>query len=471
MQALQDHIKLALKSSGSYITTNQFRDNLNHFSPDFQINNQEDAYEFLQSFLDKLERCLIPRNNSPGSVSSQDVNIVDHVFGGRLMSRLHCRNCNSFSDTLETSLGWSLEIEDVDNLSNALESFTRVEQLEDQLTCDNSKEKVSKEKQFQLDKLPLVATFHLKRFKNDGLMMKKISKHVEFPLELDLLPYMSGNQDSQVSTKYHLYAIVEHLGYRASFGHYSSYVRSAPETWHKFDDAKVTRISEDDALSTNAYILFFVREGTPTFSSAFEVSKPWYEASPLYSSPRSVLESSWREEYAFDHDNENGDNLKLSTMPVLGTSWTEKSAFGHDYENSDNFTFSTKPVLETSWRDKCVSDHSYENVSTSNKACNYPVGVSILDINNLDLRCYESQEQVFHSADSDSNSYMSDNFESPKADKTFAETSSEQEEPNLSPERKGTISLALIALVLITVNLWRILRKIMYPQLRLSLYH
>lgn len=119
-----------------------------------------------------------------------------------LTFQLHCCNCNSFSDTFEPSLGWSLEIEDVDNLWSALESFTRVEKLEDQFTCDNCKEKVSKEKQLKLDKLPLVATFHLKRFKNDGYYMEKIFKHVEFPLELDLLPYMSGNQNPEVSEYY-----------------------------------------------------------------------------------------------------------------------------------------------------------------------------------------------------------------------------------------------------------------------------
>lgn len=113
--------------------------------------------------------------------------------------QLHCCNCNSFSNTFEPSLGWSLEIEDVDNLWSALESFTRVEKLEDQFTCDNCKEKVYKEKQLKLDKLPPVATFHLKRFKNDGLTMEKIFKHVEFPLELDMLPYMSSNQDPEVS--------------------------------------------------------------------------------------------------------------------------------------------------------------------------------------------------------------------------------------------------------------------------------
>lgn len=115
--------------------------------------------------------------------------------------QLHCCNCNSFSDTFEPSLGWSLEIEDVDDLYSALESFTCVEKLEDQFTCENCKEKVSKEKQLKFDKLPPVATFHLKRFKNDGHYMEKIFNHVKFPLELDLLPYMSDNHDPQVSER------------------------------------------------------------------------------------------------------------------------------------------------------------------------------------------------------------------------------------------------------------------------------
>ena len=158
----------------------------------------------------------------------------------------------------------------MEDLSSALESFTCVEKLEDQFTCDDCKEKVSKEKQLKFDKLPLVATFHLKRFKNNGVYMQKINKNVKFPLELDLLPYMSSNENPevsetsltfcsvklrfqfpncnrqscsyffiQVSTKYHLYAMMEHLGSGTYFGHYSAYVRSAPETWHHFDDEKV----------------------------------------------------------------------------------------------------------------------------------------------------------------------------------------------------------------------------------------
>ncbi|CAN6855908.1 unnamed protein product [Brassica oleracea] len=367
LKSLRDHIELALRSSGYDLQIHRFRDNLNYFSSDFQINNQEDAHEFLQSFLDKLERCSLDltSRNTPGTVvSSQGVNIVDNVFGGRLVSKLRCCDCNSFSETFEPSVGWSLEIDDVEDLSSALESFTCVEKLEDQLTCDECKEKVSKEKQLKFDKLPLVATFHLKRFKNDGVYMEKIFKDVKFPLDLDMLPYMSSNENPQVSTKYNLYAMVEHLGSGVHFGHYSSYVRSAPGTWHHFDDAKVRRISEECVLSKNAYMLFYAREGTSWFSSAFEELKTLYEATPISFSPTSVL--------------------------------------------------------ETTCRGEC----------NANKACNGSVGVSVPGGDYSDYRCDEPQDEVFYSAEP-INYDVSFAFDSPpKADesgKPFAETFHQKE--------------------------------------------
>ncbi|CAA7014597.1 unnamed protein product [Microthlaspi erraticum] len=399
LQALQKHVYNALKSSGFSLRIDQFRDNLNHISPHFQIGHQEDCHEFLQSFLDKLERCCVDRRSQPDSVPSPNVNFVDQIFGGRLMSRLHCCNCDSFSDTFEPYLGYSLEIEDVDDLYSALDSFTCVEKLED-FTCENCKEKVSREKQLKFDKLPPVATFHLKRFKSDGHYMEKTFNHVKFPLELDLLPYMSDNHDPQVPTKYHLYAMVEHFGNGISFGHYSSFVRSAPETWHSFDDANVTKVSEESVLSGYAYMLFYAREGTPFFASAFEELKTkLFGVAPSQFSPKSVLESS--------------------------------------------------PCREES-----VSDHSYENVCNSNKACNKAsVGVPIPGGNySEEYRCNEPQEELYHSAEcsSDSDSPTSDAFDSPEAEefeKPFAETShrvepiAENRAPvdddlSLPPERK-----------------------------------
>lgn len=286
--AFKGHLEAALTTSRSSIAPYSFLNNLNYFSADFRRYQQEDAHEFLQAFLDKLERCCF-EDPSSDSLSSQDVNLVQRIFGGRLVSQLRCCDCNSVSETFENSLGLSLEIEDVDNLQSALDSFTRVEKLDEPMTCDNCKEKVSKEKQLLLYKLPQVVTFHLKRFKNNGFFMEKIFNHVKFPLEIDLQPYMVRSQNNEVTAKYRLYAFVEHFGSLA-YGHYSSYVRSAPKIWHQFDDKQVTRIDEDRVLSQDAYILFYAREGIPLFSSTFQEVHPLVEASLQNPSPNSVLD-------------------------------------------------------------------------------------------------------------------------------------------------------------------------------------
>lgn len=115
--------------------------------------------------------------------------------------QLRCCSCGHCSDTREPLIDLSLEIEDVDSLPRALESFTKIEKINDsetKFTCENCKEEVSVEKQLVVDEAPPVAAFHLKRFKTDGNYVEKIDKHVEFPLELNLKPYTSGN-NSDVS--------------------------------------------------------------------------------------------------------------------------------------------------------------------------------------------------------------------------------------------------------------------------------
>lgn len=95
-----------------------------------------------------------------------------------------------------------MEIEDVQTLQDALESFTKVEKIEDsdaKFRCDNCKKEVSMEKQLMVDQAPSVATLHLKRFKTDGSSIEKIGKHVEFPLDLDLKLYTTISQESNDS--------------------------------------------------------------------------------------------------------------------------------------------------------------------------------------------------------------------------------------------------------------------------------
>ncbi|KAF1861686.1 hypothetical protein Lal_00026101 [Lupinus albus] len=257
------------------------------FSSTFQRYQQEDAHEFMQYALDKLDRCFLylKENNK----SFEDVNLVEKIFGGRLISKLCCSNCGHSSNTYEPLIDMSLEIENVDTLASALESFTKLEYIESNFKCDGCKGEVSLEKQLLLDQAPLVAALHLKRFKTDGTFVEKLDKHVDFPLELDLQLCSVSDKNSNEPMKYDLYAVVVHAGISATSGHYFCYVRSAPDIWNKLDDSQVTRVSTDSVLSQEAYILFYAQQGTPWFSSIMELPMPCLDRSIWNTSPKSVL--------------------------------------------------------------------------------------------------------------------------------------------------------------------------------------
>ncbi|GKA70509.1 ubiquitin carboxyl-terminal hydrolase 20-like protein, partial [Tanacetum coccineum] len=309
-----EQVELSLTSSGKIVSPWKLFDNLSYFSSSFQKYQQEDAHEFLQCFLDRLESSLTNLKVKDDALPSESDNLVKQVFGGRVISKLRCCNCNHISDTYEPSVDLSLEIDDANSLSTALESFTKVEHIEDEemkFTCDQCKEKVSVDKQLKLDQIPPVCAFHLKRFKNDGSWVEKIDKHVDFPLELDLQPYTCGGQTDNVDLKYDLYAVVVHTAFTSTCGHYYCYVRSAPDTWHRFDDSKVTSVSEASVLQEEAYILFYAKEGTPWFASFMETYKPSL-ANLSNTSPKSVLEN-------VDHISTSHDPLSIKTDDMKGS--------------------------------------------------------------------------------------------------------------------------------------------------------
>ncbi|KAK9095289.1 hypothetical protein Scep_026758 [Stephania cephalantha] len=262
-----------------------------HISPFFRQYEQEDAHEFLQCLLDKLDSsCSVMGPNEQNS--PQQDSFVKKIFGGRLRSQLRCCNCEHCSNTFEPLIDLSLEIEDVDTLPNALRSFTKVEKIEEtKFKCEECKEDVFVEKKFTVAEAPSIATFHLKRFKNDGSYVEKIDKYVEYPLRLDLQPFSSNEEHSDVPLKYELYAVVVHTGYFPNSGHYFCFIRSAPETWHRFDDSRVTRVSEEFVLSQEAYILFYAKQGTPWFASYMEVRKQCADMNMASTSPKSVLDN------------------------------------------------------------------------------------------------------------------------------------------------------------------------------------
>ncbi|KAF5205182.1 Ubiquitin carboxyl-terminal hydrolase [Thalictrum thalictroides] len=284
--AMRDHVEHSLSSSGRKIEPSRFVYNIK-LSSSFLRNRQEDAHEFLQSLLDKLDGCGVNLSVIEQSSFDQEESFVKKIFGGRLRSQVQCCSCGHCSDTFEPWNDLSLEIEDVDSLPTALESFTKVERIEDaKYTCENCKKEVLVvKKHLTLEKTPTVVAFHLKRFKSVGSYVEKIDKHVDYPLELDLLPYKSSQENTDVDSKYELYGVVVHSGISISSGHYYCFIRSSPQKWHKLNDAQVMTVTEELVLSQEAYILFYAKQGTPWFSTLMESQKQC-----VHTSPNSVLD-------------------------------------------------------------------------------------------------------------------------------------------------------------------------------------
>ncbi|MGH0174608.1 UNVERIFIED_CONTAM: hypothetical protein FKN15_069631, partial [Acipenser sinensis] len=135
------------------------------------------------------------------------------------------------------------------SVQSCLYQFTSVELLmgNNKLLCENCTEKRQKHqkrtittaekkaenvytnarKQMLISALPPIVTLHLKRFHQAGMSLRKVNRHVDFPMVLDLAPFCSASCKNVVESErvlYSLYGIVEHSGSMRG-GHYTAYVK------------------------------------------------------------------------------------------------------------------------------------------------------------------------------------------------------------------------------------------------------
>lgn len=160
----------------------------------------------------------------------------------------------------------------------------RQKQLRKSSSSDKKLEKIytSARKQMLISSLPPVITLHLKRFHQAGMNLRKVNRHVDFPLILDLAPFCSASCKNLAAGErvlYSLYGIVEHSGSMRG-GHYTAYVKvrspqrrteqhhrnapgareagAAPQVqWVYVSDTTVQTVPESRVLNSQAYLLFY----------------------------------------------------------------------------------------------------------------------------------------------------------------------------------------------------------------------
>ncbi|KAM9851733.1 ubiquitin carboxyl-terminal hydrolase 45 [Aulostomus maculatus] len=160
----------------------------------------------------------------------------------------------------------------------------RQKQLRKSSSADKKVEKIytSARKQMLISSLPPVITLHLKRFHQAGMNLRKVNRHVDFPLILDLAPFCSASCKNLVAeghVLYSLYGIVEHSGSMRG-GHYTAYVKvrtpqrkmephhrnlsgardsssTSQSQWVYVSDTTVQMVPESRVLNSQAYLLFY----------------------------------------------------------------------------------------------------------------------------------------------------------------------------------------------------------------------
>ncbi|KAL5225059.1 hypothetical protein ABZP36_011698 [Zizania latifolia] len=257
---LQCHIQRASESIHPFAPIN-ILSHLPNIGGNLGVGRQEDAHEFMRFAIDKMQSACLDEFGGEKAVdlSTQETTLIQHIFGGRLQSQVQCTACGMVSNRYENMMDLTVEIHgDVDSLEECLDQFTAVEWLDgdNKYKCDGCSDYVKAQKRLTVQQAPNILTITLKRFQSG--IFGKLNKRVTFPMNLDLMPYMSSTDGSD---QYDLYAVVVHLDMlnASFFGHYICYIKNYRGHWYKIDDCKVMAVDQEEVHAQGAYMLLYSR--------------------------------------------------------------------------------------------------------------------------------------------------------------------------------------------------------------------
>ncbi|KAM9929011.1 hypothetical protein OXX59_001451 [Metschnikowia pulcherrima] len=160
---------------------------------------------------------------------------------------------------------WNQQQKSTISLYDCLKNFSTPEILgeQDLWYCPRCKDHKRATKTIQLWSTGDLLTIHLKRFQSARHFSDKIDMVVDFPIEgLDMKDYVSSSNGE--SLIYDLVAVDEHYGGLGG-GHYTSSAKTFRDgKWYKFNDARVTVISDPQDCVTGAAYLLFYKKRTPS---------------------------------------------------------------------------------------------------------------------------------------------------------------------------------------------------------------
>ncbi|EAX97849.1 Clan CA, family C19, ubiquitin hydrolase-like cysteine peptidase [Trichomonas vaginalis G3] len=143
-------------------------------------------------------------------------------------------------------------------INRCFDTFSMEETLDEKNLwyCSECHSNVAAKSQTLIWKLPKVLIIQLKRFYQEGMRLLKNNTFVKYPIILDMNPHFGG---PGTGGKYRLYGVMEHQG-SLTGGHYeaSCFVEGINQ-WYHYSDASAKEITDQQVISSNAYLLFYQR--------------------------------------------------------------------------------------------------------------------------------------------------------------------------------------------------------------------
>ena len=237
---------------------------------------QNDAQEFLQFLVDSLHESL--ENKVKISISGDPQNDMDkrHIeaykmysdyfkssysplvkyYYGQFMSEISNNHNDNISYSYDPFCCLSLEIPEGNNVTiyNCLDHFTKQEELEDYRE-EKHPQGTQYKKRLRIIKSPEHLILFFKRFNRKN---RKIQTKITFPLEnFNISKYIYGYDKND--SMYDLYGVSYHMG-GCEGGHYIASCKNIEGEWYKYDDSRISKISDDNIDNQSAYCVFYKKK-------------------------------------------------------------------------------------------------------------------------------------------------------------------------------------------------------------------
>jgi ubiquitin C-terminal hydrolase len=304
---ISNSFNLILKNynGDSYSSLSKFYSNFIAKHNEFSNYMQQDCLEFIRKFLEDLNQELNLIKNKPKYIELEQNNknkitiynefdnnfknredsIIINNFYGTYINTFICKNCGFESFSFQKFLDLPLLFNNNNNNNNnnyssnfnrnyniynynsfsyndsvKIEDMIKTNFNEEEILfnspCQNSncKKKSVHLKKTNLCYLPKILILSLQRMRKSR---NKINTKVSFSETLNLNNFI----DSEICNnnyQYQLYAIANHKG-TIDFGHYYANIK-IDGNWYEFNDSMVTNCRIENP-SSNAYILFYIRNG------------------------------------------------------------------------------------------------------------------------------------------------------------------------------------------------------------------